>query len=168
MWKLKGAEPMVHSQIEVGIPCDGTQQQFDLLTGRRVASGGDLTVSFERNPVDIIRGKHFGWKLVLNMSQGGLIQATDKYQNAAPENGYKPDNTIDMPADINGWTASFRDTYYFEGRGGNVFGRVTVHLTGDYEPPPTHFEIDAYINPAGSRNLEIDPTKLTRVGNGKF
>ena len=168
MWKLKGAEPMVHSQIEVGIPCDGTQRKFDLLTGHRVENGGDLTVSFSRDPVNIVRGKHFDWKLVLDVPQGGLFEITDLYPNEAPAEGYHPDVVIDMPADTNGWSSSFRESYYLESRDGKVFGRVTVHLTGDYEPPPTHFEIDAYLNPGGSHNLEIDQSRVTRVGNGNF
>jgi len=168
MWKLKGAEPMVHSQIEVGIPCDGTQRKFDLLTGHRVENGGDLTVSFSRDPVNIVRGKHFDWKLVLDVPQGGLFEITDLYPNEAPAEGYHPDVVIDMPADTNGWSSSFRESYYLESRDGKVFGRVTVHLTGDYEPPPAHFEIDAYLNPGGSHNLEIDQSRVTRVGNGNF
>jgi len=53
MWKLQGAEPMVKARIHGYIPCDGTPTVFDLITGKRVASGGNLTVRLSRNPVDI-------------------------------------------------------------------------------------------------------------------
>jgi len=168
MWKLKGAEPMVHTRIEVGIPCDGTQRNFDLLTGHRVENGGDLTVSFARDPVDIVRGKPFDWKLILGVPEGGLLEIADLYPNEAPADGYQPNVQIDMPATTNKWTPDFNGSYYLESRGEKIFGRVTVRLTGNYEPPPTHFEIDAYLNPAGSRNLEIDSSKVTNVGNGHF
>ncbi len=49
---------------------------------------------------------------------------------------------------------------FFKSRGGQNYGKVTINLMANYEPPPTHFEIDAYVNPAGSRNLEIDPKKV--------
>ena len=166
--KMKDPEPMVHSEIEVGIPCDGTQRNFDLLTGHRVENGGDLTVSFARDPVDIVPGKHFDWELVLGVPQGGLIQVTDLYANEAPADGYLPSITIEMSSETNTWTDSFVNTYYLKNRGGSVFGRVKIHLTGSYQPPPTHFKIDAYLNSAGSRNLEVDPSKLSRVGNGNF
>ena len=39
---------------------------------------------------------------------------------------------------------------------------MKVQLTADYEKPPTHFEMEVYVNPSGSRNLEFDPAKQIR------
>ena len=60
MWKLRGAEPMVHDQIHAYIPCDGSVASFDLLTGKK-GTDGNFRVSLTRNPVSIIQGKPFAW-----------------------------------------------------------------------------------------------------------
>jgi hypothetical protein len=40
-----------------------------------------------------------------------------------------------------------------------MFGRMTIKIMADYQPPPTLFRAEIYANPAGSRNLEFDPSK---------
>jgi hypothetical protein len=67
-----------------------------------------------------------------------------------------------MPASAKNWTASFEHSYYFMARDGKIFGRVAVHLVGDYVTPPTHFELEVYVNPGGSRNLEFDEAKQVK------
>jgi hypothetical protein len=160
MWKLRGAEPMVHTEIQAGLACNGTPRSFNLLTGQRLSNGGDLVATLIRNPVDIDRRKPFDWTLTLSISDGGLIEIQGGYANEAPEKDYQQTITISMPANTNNWTPSIQRSYFFKSRGGQNYGKVTINLMANYEPPPTHFEIDAYVNPAGSRNLEIDPKKV--------
>ena len=160
MWKLKGAEPMIKARIHAYIPCDGTPVLFDLVTGKRVASGGDLTVRFVRDPVEIVRGRLFGWHLSLEISNGGLKEITDIYPNEAPSGGYQQVVAADMPAGTKQWSSKFRKGYFFSAREGHDYGRIRIDLTGDFQPPPTSFDADIYINPSGSRNLEFDPYKL--------
>ena len=158
MWKLQGAEPMVHTSIQAGLACDGTPRKFDVLTGRRDAGG--LVVTMTRNPVEIDRSKPFDWTLTLGIAEGGLIEITDPYPNEAPDGGYQSSVAINMPTDTKGWTASLARSYYIYD--GKNYGRITVNIIANYQPPPTHFEIDSYVNPAGSRNLEFDPSKQVR------
>ena len=161
MWKLRGAEPMVHTEIQAGLACDGIPRSFNLLTGQKLPSGGDLVATLIRNPVDIDRRKHFDWNLTLSVPEGGLIERNGGYANEAPEKGYQQTITIGMPANTNNWTPSIRRDFFFKSREGQDYGIMTIDLMANYEPPPTHFEIGAYVNPAGSRNLEIDPKKVT-------
>jgi hypothetical protein len=155
IWKLQGAEPMVHTSIQSGLACDGTPRKFDPQTGRRDA--GNLAVALTRNPVNIDRGRPFDWTLNLRITGGGLIPITDLYPNVAPADGYQSTVTINMPADTDNWTPSVEQSYYvFDGKN---YGRITINIMANYQPPPTHFEIDSYVNPAGSRNLEFDPVK---------
>jgi hypothetical protein len=159
LWKLAGAEPMVHWQLNrIGLTVDGTANNFDLLAGQR-ARPGDIVVQFARTPLNIEQGKPFNWVLTLQIPTGGFAEITGPYPNEAPANGYKPTITITMPASAKNWTPSFDHSYYFTARNGQVFGRMTVHLVGDYLTPPTHFELEVYANPSKSRNLEFDPAK---------
>ena len=162
MWKLKGSEPMVKTRIHAYIPCDGTPTMFDLLTGKKVLSGGDLTVRLTRDPVQIVRGNPFGWQLSLEISEGGLQEITDLYPNEAPAVGYQQIVTVSMPVGAKNWSADCKDTYYFTAENGHDYGRINIDLTGDFQPPPTSFDADIYINPSGSRNLEFDPAKAIK------
>ncbi len=158
MWKLQGAEPMVHTSIQAGLACDGTPRKFDVLTGRR--DTGDLVVTLTRNPVNIDRSKPFDWNLTLGIAEGGLIEIADPYPNQAPISGYQSSIAINMPTGTKGWTASLVRSYYiFDGKN---YSRITINIMANYQPPPTHFEIDSYVNPSGSRNLEFDPAKQVR------
>lgn len=159
MWKLKGAEPMIKARIHAYIPCDGAPTLFDLTTGKKVATGGDLSVRLIRDPVDIVRGKPFTWRLSLEIPEGGLLEVADLYPNEAPVGGYQSIVTESMSADEKRWSPDLKKTYYFEAEKGHDFGRITVDLTGDFQPPPTSFDADIYLNPSGSRNLEYDRSK---------
>jgi hypothetical protein len=162
MWKLQGAEPMVKARIHAYIPCDGTPTMFDLTTGKRVASGGNLTVRLNRDPVDIVRGKSFNWQLTVEVSEGGVQEIADLYPNEAPAEGYQQSVTVSMPVGAKNWSPDLQKAYYFTTGNGQDYGRIAIDLTGDFQPPPTSFDADIYVNTAGSRNLEFDQTKQVR------
>jgi len=159
MWKLQGAEPLVHTSIQAGLSCNGSPRNFDVLAGLRDA--GDLVVTLTRNPVNIDRSKPFDWTLTFGIANGGLIEITDLYPNEAPAGGYQPSVAINMPADAKNWTPSVVKSYYIYD--GKNYGRITINIMADYQPPPTHFEIDSYVNPVpGDRNLEFDPAQAIK------
>jgi hypothetical protein len=128
------------------------------LTGQS-GNTGDIALTFVRDPVNIVRGKLFDWTLTVEIPNGGFAEATGPYTNEAPENGYQQTITVSMPASASNWANSFDQTYYFTARSGQIYGRIKFRLKADYQPPPTHFEMDVYTNPSGSRNLEFDPAK---------
>jgi hypothetical protein len=161
MWKLRGAEPMIHVKAQAGIACDGSLTSLDLLTGKKIANG-DLIVKLIRNPVDIVRGKPFDWSITIEIPSGGLQEIKDLYPNEAPTDGYQPSITIDFPADMPKWTAWLDRSFYFKGRDGQIYGRMSISVTADFQPPPTFFSADIYANSTGSRNLEFDPAKQIR------
>lgn len=159
MWKLKGAEPMAHVEAHCGLACDAVPTSFDLLIGSKANAGKDLTVTLTRNPLSIDRSKPFDWTLTLQIATGGLIPVGPSYAYEAPAVGYQPSITVSRSASEKNWSPSLVQTYFFSARNGQVYGRITVNLMANYEPPPTRFEIEIYANPAGSRNLEFDPAK---------
>jgi hypothetical protein len=156
MWKLKGAERMVHVNLQATIPCDGTTTTYNLLTGR---GKGDLEVTLTRNPVNINRSKPFDWTLTVGIANGGLVEDTDLYPYEAPASGYQQSDTIAMSADDKNWSPSISRSYYFQSAGGPTYGRMTINVMANFQPPPTLFDASVYANPSGSRNLEFDPFK---------
>jgi hypothetical protein len=157
VWKLVGAEAMIHTKITAAIPCDGTATTFDLSTGRR---SGDLQVTLTRNPLNIDRKKAFDWSLTVGMAGGGLIEIADAYPNEAPAEGYVPTVTVSMDSADKKWSSELTRSYYFEAHGGKIYGRVDIYVRADFQPPPTLFGAEIFANPSGSRNLEYDPSKL--------
>jgi hypothetical protein len=159
MWKLKGPEAMVHTKIHAYIPCDGTSVVFDLLTGKKANAEGDVMVKLLRNPVNIVRGKPFDWSVALEIANGGMTEIADMYPYEAPATGYESSVTINMPVEMKNWDATHTRSYYVKARNGQVYGRITVNIQADFQPPPTLFDVDIYVNPSSSRNLEFDPSK---------
>jgi hypothetical protein len=158
MYKLQGAEPMVHQDFHFSIPCDGTPTNISLMTGKAIENGGDMTVNFIRNPVQIHRGKPFEWTLTLEVPGGGLTEIQDPYPYEAPENGYQENVTVGTGPNPQTYVDSTTKNYYYKSADGK-YGRLTITLQADFQPPPTFFHIDAYLNPSGSRNLEYDRKK---------
>lgn len=162
MWRIRGGEPMTYfPSANFGIACDGTPTLFDLLKGVRANGQADLKVSFVRTPLNIERNKDFryDWVLTIEASDGGLIESEDEFMYVAPEKGYLPQIQYKMGKDEENWTAIIKKKFYIVSRGGRCVGRFNLHFDGGYEPPPTGFGIEAWMNPAGSRNLEYDPMK---------
>ena len=161
MWKLNGPEPMIHTKLHSYVPCDGTQTTFNLLTGKKDANG-DLLVKISRDPVNIDRSKPFNWSLTVKLPNGGLQDITDIYPNEAPAEGYQAEITFDFPTNKPNWTYSFARAFYFKCKNGQVYGRMSVNVMANFQPPPTLFDAEIYANPAGSRNLEFEPAKQIR------
>ena len=161
MWKIEGTQPMIYTRINHLLPLDGKPASFDLQTGKLATGGGDMDVTYKRNPLNVSSTRPFDWSITFGMSNGGIVEDNDPYPNEAPAEGYKPSITIDMPATALGWSSSLTRSFYFKSRGGQTFGRmsVTITLGGGRQPAPTLFDAVIYANPAGSRNLEFDPAK---------
>jgi hypothetical protein len=151
MWRLKGAEPMTYAEVHASVPCDGTSASFNLLTGR---PKGDLTVTLTRNPINIDRSKPFDWTLTIGVTNGGIVANNDTYPNEAPTEGYQQSITIEMPRNAKDWTPTVSGSYYI--KSGQTYGRMTIGGMANFQPAPTAFDADIYLNPSGSRNLEFD------------
>ena len=158
MWKLKGPEPMIHTKINASLACNGTPRSFDVVNARRDA--GNLMATYSRSPLNIEKSPTFDYNLTLGMKGGGLIEIKDLYPNEAPSDGYQP-VSVAMRANDPSWTSSLDRSYYF--CDGKNYGRLALHLQANYPPPSTHFTIEAFVNPSGSRNLEYDREKSKAI-----
>jgi len=113
MWKLRGGEPLKHTQIYSSVPCDGTTERFDFFKYKSngtipdvYTSHGDLMVTLTRNPLTLNqRNRHtsFDWSVTLAITNGGLLEYTNQpYPYEAPAEGYQPSITFNFPTNMAG------------------------------------------------------------------
>jgi hypothetical protein len=161
MYRLQGAEPMVHVKFDSRVPYDGTSAAFDLSTGKK-SNVGNFKITLIRSPLQINRGQqHFDWNVQIEVVGGGLMEATGPYFNLAPEAGYQPMFTFSISKDDTNWTADLTRTFYVHTQQDD-YGRINVGLTTDSARPDTGISIEAWVNPSKSRNLEYDAAKAIK------
>jgi hypothetical protein len=169
MWKLKGAEPMVHARAEGRVPYDSQASEFVatfyLATGKR-GGAGELLVTLTQNPLVVRRGvDHYDWSVKIEVLGGGLVEATDPYKNLAPETGYQPAFAFAQAKADPKWQDRFIKTFYVRTAQAQ-YGRLLVDLTPGTNRPDAGLgiglSIETWLNPGGSRNLEFDEAKQVR------
>jgi hypothetical protein len=154
IWKLRGAEPLLRTEVYALLACDGTPKRLDPSTGRR--DSGDLIVTYTRTPLNVEQGQPFDGILTLEIPNGGLVETTDLYPYEAPAGGYQPSVTITMTATPRLWGEAQRSYYIFDGK---RYGRITLDFNANFVKRPASLELQSYVNPSGSRNLEFDRAK---------
>jgi hypothetical protein len=171
MWKLQGAEPMLHSNVNKRLPYDeqsaSFRASFDLGTGK-IRESGDLHITLIQNPVVVKRALgNFAWKIIITVPGGNLLEATDLYKNLAPESGYQDAYSFAQERDDPKWTARFAKTFYVHTAKGK-YAKVTVDLTPGTNRPEVGLgvglSLETWLNPSGSRNLEFDAAKEIKPG----
>ena len=160
--KKKGvAEPLVHIQSPMGGPKgfriakDGTADEISLTTGKAVPPGqGDLRVQCWTDNQGKAPGEKYDWKCQISVPSGGLVQSTEDLDFQAPLTGYRTSDAIDMPAKLESdWSSHVKRNYFVKLANGN-YARMSFEMVagGDH-----FFQLESFLNPSGSRNLEFDP-----------
>lgn len=166
MWKLQGAERLIHFQTKAYVRLDGTPSTFDLQTGKRAESGGDIALAVESAAVPDPM-QQYAWKAKIRVEGGGLILWQDvgfEKMFVAPESGYEHEIVIVYQSGVKPWSSRFNGTFYLRSRNGAAYGKLSVAIITDVvknESVPVI--VSGYVNPAGSRNLEVDPARVTEA-----
>jgi hypothetical protein len=163
MWKLQGAEPLIQGGRFINIVADGTEVRIDLQTGRIVESGGDLIVSVKHDQQarNIAPKVPYNWKATITAVNGGIVEAANQRINnmlLAPEDGYLPLLLIDMPGTRPDWSPSVTKNIYTMTRQ-KLYSRVEINLQCSPTQSTSGVQVNWWLNPSGSRNLEYDPAK---------
>ena len=96
--------------------------------------------------------RQYDWKLEVSVPNGGLLARKDAFDFEAPQDGYAPSETIDMPVSLGSqWRSSVERSYFIRFADGN-FARAKLEM----HPGGDHFVVwESFYNPkAGSPNLE--------------
>lgn len=154
MWKKRGAEHLLEKSKSVSVLADGAPVSFDLHTGEKVGSGGDLRVTMVRTPQQIEHGqKGFEWSVTAAIEGGGLIETKAEQPYYAPESGYESRFEFHMSANDPQWAANITRAFFIKLKDGN-YGRITLEFYPGFYQAGVSFH--SFINPAGSRNLEYN------------
>jgi hypothetical protein len=99
--------------------------------------------------------RQYDWRLEVSVANGGLVPRNDPFGFEAPEAGYLPRDSVEMPSSLEKQWRSFAERSYFIRFDDGTFGRadLRMHAHGD------HFVVwESFFNSnPGSRNLENDP-----------
>lgn len=157
MWKLQGAENLVHVQNEIRVPIDGSPVALDLETGKQVQSGGDIVIQVQStlNPNVV---QKYDWQVTIEAVNGGLISSGDDFEQMfqAPESGYDSQFVAKYQKDVRPWSTTFNGIFYFTSRSGNCYGKLGIEVLSDVVKNGTiPVILNSYANPVSSRNLEI-------------
>ena len=156
--KKAKAEPLiVVSSRQYDVNRNGTATAINLETAGTGAGGSDiLQVSLlTHDEAKDARG-HYDWTFGISVPGGGLVERKDETQFAAPEEGYVPQDQVQV--NINDpsqrWSSAL-DRQYFVKLADGRYARVSVTA---YVGRRTFVVLESYLNPnSASRNLEYDP-----------
>ena len=154
------AEPLiVISRPQYDLNRNGSPIGIHLETGETGTSGMDVVeVScLTHEELKDARGR-FDWTFGISVPGGGLVERQDETQFTAPEEGYSPQEQIQM--NINDpsrrWSSVMENRYFIKFADGR-YARVSVSA---YAGGRSFVVLESYLNPnPGSRNLEFDPAK---------
>jgi hypothetical protein len=144
MWKLQGSEPLLSIGQTFKFRYTDNSVNFDLLTGKIVPSGGDITMILNRSPGVISGRTRQDWGVEIQAVQGGLIESSgdERVTYWAPESGYQPSYSFTMSTNPpNKWHGGWGATFYIKSRNQNPDDYVWVEFRG-------------VANTNGSRNWE--------------
>ena len=138
---------------------DGAPAEVNLETGKPVSPGqGHLRVECWADLQAKDAQGHFSWKWRVSVPGGGLFERNPEHDFEAPKGGYLAADEIIMAADNpqQRWSYSAEKQYFLKVADGR-FARATLNF---YTGNRTIFVLESYLNPSGSRNLELNPEKV--------
>lgn len=161
LWKLQGSEPLVGVNQRYKLNFTTSPVTFDLLAGKIVPNGGDITIILSRSQGVVSERTRQNWAVQIEVSGGGVIRTSQVGARVVfelPNSGYQPSDTFVLSTNApHKWAGSIDQMYFLESRDAQVFGKIDVSVainpkSNDYVWVEFHGEI----NPNGSRNFEAD------------
>jgi hypothetical protein len=95
----------------------------------------------------------FNWSVTISVPDGGILETNEEFMFEAPTDGYQPSIVIQATTNDLHWSAVAKTQFYFKSRNGNVYGRAKAKIYSQYQKAAA-IDLDYYVNPSGSRNLE--------------
>jgi hypothetical protein len=156
------AEQLIHGLKLFGSRVDGTLSYVDLTTAKAALTPpGDLTVQCVRSESNA--EKKFDWTFTVGVPDGGLIESTNEFDFVAPEGGYQPTFQISHKTNDPDWTGQEKHKFLVKSRDGRHYARIEITIIPDYNQNAA-YDVEWFLNPSGSRNLEFDPNNAIQAG----
>jgi hypothetical protein len=149
------AEPLITARKSARILRDGTPVYLNLLQGTvGSAEQGHIKLECWTNDGEMDLNKRYDWRCLVTVLGGGLLVTTNQFDFLAPENGYLTTDKIEMLKTMDaGWRSEVQKNYFLKLKSGTYARmRFLIIAGGDH-----FFEVQSFVNPSGSRNLEFDP-----------
>jgi hypothetical protein len=163
-WRKGSTEKLIIEWINSDVPRDGRPCTVDLLkrTSQLGGEGGDVRVAVTAPDPPGEGHTKFDWSFTIEAADGGLLETRDRFLFLAPEGGYRAryDYRVSK-ADPDGvWTNDLQRRFYLRSRKGSIYAALSVGVKPDFRDlKAARVHISYVANPAGSRNLEVDPMK---------
>ena len=156
--KMGITDPLVHiSSRTYRIPRNGTPVEVDLTTGQ-VSVLGNLRVETWTKDQAKDAKQHYTWRCRISVPNGGLVERKGQFDFEAPADGYKPSDEIVMLQTAEKWQPQGQREYFVKLNDGR-YARVQLKMIAQGNH---FFRLESYLNPSGSRNLELDPSNVVR------
>jgi hypothetical protein len=151
LWKLRGPETLISSEIDAHISHDGTPVVFDMTSGKQ-SPNGDFRVVLSQYPLEVEKGwERFDWSIKMEILNGGLVEEDDAYPFWAPTDGYQPTFEFSESTNAVKWLGGLQKKFYIKTAQGQ-YGRMQFKIFPGRSP--TGLQANFTINPSGSQNLE--------------
>jgi hypothetical protein len=103
----------------------------------------------------------------LAMPRAGETTLSDKdfeQKFQAPDTGYQHQFVAAYQKGAQSWTTTFNDVFYLTSRSGRCYGKLGIEVLSDVVKNGTiPVILNSYLNPDGSRNLDINPQLVTEA-----
>ena len=100
----------------------------------------------------------YDWRCLISVPNGGLIERKDQFDFEAPTEGYKSSVEIVMSQTAEDWSPQASREYFVKVADGR-YARIKFKMIAGGD----HFlELESFLNPSGSRNLEFDPKEVVK------
>jgi hypothetical protein len=116
---------------------------------------GQLEIKIERGTKRETE-QHFDWSFSVIVPTGGAILSKDEFPASAPEEGYQPECKLEWKASDADWQYMISPKFYFKFGSPARYGRIQITRYGANDD---WMQLQYWVNPRGSRNLEADPVK---------
>jgi hypothetical protein len=148
------SERLSAGETQPFLPANGDPTKLDLLNGGQVSSNGEIEITAVTN-TEKYPPYRFDWQASVAVLDGGLIEHDLEFPFEAPETGYAPRVTFEMPANAPDWKRSVEKTYFIRFGTPPRYGRIHVRFNGASQKVFLTYAV----NPSGSRNLEANTDK---------
>ena len=161
MWKLQGEEPLLRINQNYTLHYTNEPIHFDLIEGRKVSSGGDITITVHRAQGIVSERHEQEWSLEIEAVSGGLVgsSGTERTTYAAPESGYRSGETFVLSTNPPyKWSGGLSEGFFVKSREGQVYSKLRLVFRINENPEDfMSISFSGVANTNGSRNWEGDP-----------